>query len=157
MPDNEGLANASSFLFGIEPVRRLADILLLFLEARKGRPALIALLVLFLFSLFSVASHITSRPFEADVASLLPESLAPELSPAIEEKLREKLSRTETERIAAVLTLAFKSDADAREKKNEKKLADAARLWESIVLKNPVLQRADPAGTIVLFTCGRPA
>ena len=119
MPDNEGLANASSFLFGIEPVRRLADILLLFLEARKGRPALIALLVLFLFSLFSVASHITSRPFEADVASLLPESLAPELSPAIEEKLREQLSRTETERIAAVLTLAFKSDADAREKKNE--------------------------------------
>lgn len=147
MPDNEGLANASSFLFGIEPVRRLADILLLFLEARKGRPALLALLVLFLFSLFSAAVHITSRPFEADVASLLPESLAPELSPLIESKLRQKLSRTETERIAAVLTLSFESDADARAGKSEKTLADAARLWESIVLKNPVLQRAEPAGT----------
>lgn len=128
-------------------MRRLADILLLFLEARKGRPALLALLVLFLFSLFSAAVHITSRPFEADVASLLPESLAPELSHQIESKLRQKLSRTETERIAAVLTLAFESDADARAGKSEKTLADAARLWESIVLKNPVLQRAEPAGT----------
>ena len=128
-------------------MRRLADILLLFLEARKGRPALLALLVLFLFSLFTAAAHIASRPFEADVASLLPESLAPELSPQIESKLREKLSRTETERIAAVLTLAFEGDADPRAGKREKTLADAARLWESIVLKNPVLQRAEPAGT----------
>lgn len=146
MPDNEDLTN-SSFLFGIEPVRRLADILLLFLEARKGRPALIALLVLFLFSLYSVSTHITSHPFEADVASLLPESLAPELSPQIESKLREQLSRTETERIAAVLTLTFPSDAAACKKEGEKALFDAARGWEALVLRNPALQRADPAGT----------
>lgn len=127
-------------------MRRLADILLRLLEARKGRPALLAFVVLFVFSVASIALHVADRPFDSDAASLLPESLAPGLSPEIESKLREKLAHTETGLATALIALTFEREADAQMKAGEEALISAARLWEAEVLKNPALARAEPAG-----------
>ncbi|WP_295481103.1 MMPL family transporter [uncultured Sutterella sp.] len=109
-----------------------------FLDLLRGRLALALLVVLLALSALEAATHLAGRPFDADLASLLPDALAPELSPGLEAKLRDRLAKNESNSIAALVTVkqagasGAQLDADARR---------AALAFEAKLLENPAVRR----------------
>lgn len=109
-----------------------------FLDLMRGWLALALLFVLLAVSALTAATHLSERPFDADLSSLLPDALAPALPPGLEAKLRDRLAKNESSSIAALVTVrragaaGAELDADARR---------AALAFEAKLLENRAVRR----------------
>lgn len=109
-----------------------------FLDLLRGRVALALLLVLLAASALTVGTRLSERSFDTDLASLLPDALAPDLSPGLEAKLRDRLAKNESGSIAALVTVrrpgAEGAELDALARR-------AALAFEAKLLENPAVRR----------------
>ncbi|MDO5532315.1 hypothetical protein [Sutterella sp.] len=129
-------------------MRRLAalfsQILLRFLEASRGRIALAALVIVLAAAAAACVERFSDRPFDADLAALLPTSLAPELDPALENALRTRLTGESAQAVIALVTVSGDPGS-------EQSLAEIARgaalAAEKVLLSSPALT-ASPAAAV---------
>ena len=111
--------------------------------SRRRSFALAAFLAVLLLTLSSAFFHITrSGAFDANLGGLLPNSLAPELSPALEERLKMRLAATGSTDLVATIGLnvkAFPKDQLPSKEVLDELLHQTAFVWVSVVLENAAI------------------
>lgn len=112
--------------------------LLRLLEFRHGIPALVTLIAILTLATACAVLHLADRPFDTDLASLLPDKLAPRLSEGLEAQLRERLAGSDASQIVAVVSVR---------PGDEKTLHKAALAWEEVALTNPAVSRLPEAAS----------
>lgn len=112
--------------------------LLRLLEFRHGIPALVTLIAILTLATACAVLHLADRPFDTDLASLLPDKLAPRLSEGLEAQLRERLAGSDASQIVAVVSVR---------PGDEKTLHKVALAWEEAALTNPAVSRLPEAAS----------